>query len=105
MSKVKGWLTQEELHIKWGVSVNTIKQWRKEGLTSYQVGKSVRFIEEDVIGFVMTKKIIEKYIDDKCNLNKRAAECNRAIKPKQNPVPEDNKQSPPDSNVGSNDSK
>jgi excisionase family DNA binding protein len=55
MQKQTTWLTLEELHRKWDISYGTINKWRKDGLPWYQVGKNVRFKDDEVEEWITQK--------------------------------------------------
>lgn len=48
------YLTTEELAKELKVTRQTVYNWRKSGLPSYKFGRSVRFIRQDVEGWIKT---------------------------------------------------
>jgi len=64
MYQTKDWLTEVELQKKLGVNNKTIKGWSKKGLSSYKVGKTIRYFDDEVNDFIRQKMVV---VDSKGN--------------------------------------
>ncbi len=57
MRKIEDFMTVEQTAEKMGFEESTIIKWcREKRFDSYKVGKQIRILEEDVVGFIESGK-------------------------------------------------
>jgi len=59
MSELKDFLSAKELAEVFGVTIDTVFEWREKGLPFYRVGKKVWFEQHQVAEFIMTQLRVE----------------------------------------------